>query len=358
MLVEFFRRRVAKMLPRPKVLRTFLETKDKQVRSVIVFGRHPNPTTDYYIAGRFAERPEIDYLLVDIRGYDFEALNPEEALVIVCRYASMRAVKWIQKNRSKLAKVVLFLDDDIPAVILGSDASLSYRAFLYYRALYPLPKLNRLLDTIWVSTPRLGQNMGCRNLEVVSPAPHHNLWTVDGSIDASRAEVLVAYHATGVHYSEHQFLQPIVAKAMERRPNIRFEVFADSRTAAIWEGMADVTIRRPIPWSDYVAEAKQRCIDVMLVPLCNSEVNDCRAPTKRIDVARFGAAGVFSLSSAYGLSERDDEILLPNDTSQWVSTILRLVDDASLRKRVAEATRARVHEMSKRADDYKTLLHY
>ncbi|MDQ1194379.1 hypothetical protein [Agrobacterium sp. SORGH_AS 787] len=355
MLVDFFRKHVAKMLPRPKVLRSSGSVDKRDIRTVIVFGRHPNPTTDYYLVGRFGGHPDIELKLIDIRDRIAEDLNPDDALVVMCRYASKRAVSWICKNRARLAKVVLFLDDDIPAVIVGRDASISYRAFLYYRALYPLAQLNRYLDSIWVSTPRLGANLGHTKTLIVPPAPPPKLYARNWHPRSDTSEVSIAYHATGVHQSEHKFLQPIIADAMKKRPNIRFEVFADGRTAKIWKNMPGVTVRRPVPWSEYLAEAEQRQIDVMLVPLCDSEVNDCRAPTKRIDVARFGAAGIFSLSAAYGLAEQKDEILLPNVPSQWVTGILSLTDDSVLRQRVASATRARVHEMSKLTDDYMRL---
>lgn len=355
MLVDIFKKQAAKMLPRPQVFRSPGPVNKPDVRRVIVFGRHPNPTTDYYLAARFGGRANLEYRLIDIRERIDEELNPDDALVIVCRYASKSVVSWIRKNRTRIAKVVLFLDDDIPAVILGSDASVSYRVFLYYRALYPLAQLNRHLDAIWVSTPRLAANLGHTETQIVPPAPPPRLWASNLRRGSSNSEVSIAYHATGVHYSEHKFLQPIVAEAMRKRPNIRFEVFADNRTATIWRDMAGVTVRRPVSWTEYLAEATQRHIDVMLVPLCDSEANDCRAPTKRIDVARFGAAGIFSLSSAYGLSQQNDEILIPNAHSHWISTILRLTDDFVFRQRVASATRARVHEMSKRADDFMRL---
>lgn len=355
MLADFFLKQAAKMLPRPQVIRSSGSMNRRDIRTVIVFGRHPNPTTDYYLTARFGGRPDIEYRLIDIRERIPDDLDPDDALVVVCRYASRRVISWIRKNRARLAKVVLFLDDDIPAVILGSDASISYRAFLYYRALYPLAELNRYLDAIWVSTPRLGASLGHTETSIVPPAPPPRLWATNWRRSSSNSEVSIAYHATGVHYSEHKFLQPIIADVMKRRSNIRFEVFADTRTARIWKNMAGVTVRKPVPWSDYLAEANQRHIDVMLVPLCESEVNDCRAATKRIDVARFGAAGIFSLSAAYGLNEQEDEILLPNVHSHWVNIILRLTDDFMFRQRVASATRSRVHDMSKLADDYKRL---
>lgn len=278
-------------LPRPEIRANARKYPQCPVKNVIVFGRHPNPTTDYYFSARFADRAGLGYQLADIRTKSFDNLEAEEALVILCRYASATVVRWIVKNKSKLAGVVLFLDDDIPSVIMGRDATFSYRVFLYYRALYPMRKLNRHLDAVWVSTQRLGESLGGVKFKVVPPAPASYLWNIHRAAQPTSNEVLIAYHATSVHYSEHIFLRPIVTEILQKRSNVRFEVFADRRAAKIWDAMERVTVRSPTSWADYLAESVTRPIDIMLVPLCHSHVNACRSPTKRIDVARFGAAG-------------------------------------------------------------------
>jgi len=333
-------------LPRPKVRQNARKNPQRPVKNVIVFGRHPNPTTDYYFTARFADRVDIGYQLADIRAKSFDDLKAEGALVILCRYASATVVRWIIKNKSKLAGVVLFLDDDIPAIIMGRDATFSYRVFLYYRALFPLKKLNQHLDAVWVSTQRLGESLGGVKFEVVPPAPASNLWDVNRTKQPTSNEILIAYHATSIHYREHIFLQPIVAEILQKRPNTRFEVFADRRAAKIWNTVERVTVRSPTSWADYLAESVTRSIDIMLVPLCYSNVNACRSPTKRIDVARFGAAGIFSLSEAYGTCQEGDEILLPNDSTLWIDAILNLTDDIKLRENAAQATLFNVQKMA------------
>ncbi|NSZ65963.1 hypothetical protein G6L16_014560 [Agrobacterium tumefaciens] len=315
-------------------------------KSVIVFGRHPNPTTDYYFSGRFAYLQDLNFQLADIRSKDLRHLEPESALVIFCRYASASAIRWVEENEKELSGVVLFLDDDIPAVVTGHDASLQYRIFLCYRALLLLPRLRRFLDAVWVSTQRLGESLGGVEFEVMPPAPHPKFWCVDRREPSSRDNVLIAYHATGVHYSEHRFLQPVIAETLKNRPNVHFEVFADRRASKVWVGMDRVTVRRPIGWADYLAESNERQIDIMLVPLCDSEVNACRAQTKRIDVVRHGAAAIFSRSHAYGTSSASGEIILKNDQSLWIENIDVLVGDRLKRASTAEATRNIVQSMA------------
>lgn len=352
MVPSSWRNYLTKLLPQPSLRKGAGNASRKPVRRIYLFGRHPNPTADYYFEGRFADRPQLPYILVDIRDCDLSTLNPDGALIIICRYASNSVLKWIEINQGNIAGVVMFLDDNIPAIITGDDAALSYRLFLYYRALYPLRRLNALLDAIWVSTPTLGNTMLQVAPIVVPPAPPARLWEVTEPRE-DEGNICMAYHATGVHYSEHLFLHPVIKAILEQRPQTRFEVFAGKYAARVWRNMERVTVRSPVSWSEYLEESSKRSIDIMLVPLTPSLVNDCRAPTKRIDVARFGAAGVFSISRAYGGRENAPEILLPYEASVWTESIIELIDDPELRAKAAAATRAKVAAMQSAADEHE-----
>ncbi len=294
------------------------------------------------------------FQVVDIRGDETPVLDPDGVFVIVCRYASPSVLRWIECNAHRLSGVGLFVDDNIPAVVMGQDANFSYRLRLYYRALWPLHRLNRHLDIVWASTPHLASQLAEAKALVLPPAPPSALWLNAGRDAGQRHgtvdEVLIAYHATGVHLEEHRFLKPIVEEVLLKRPYARFEVFADRRAKAIWRGLDRVRIREPLPWTDYLADANDRRIDIMLVPLSPSHVNDSRAPTKRIDIARYQAAAVFSVGAAYGSPDGGGELRLPYSADAWRGAILQLVDDLEMRRSVAVATRQAVLQMTSAAD--------
>lgn len=321
---------------------------------VVVFGRIPNPTFDYYLAARLQAPGMPPFQVVDIRGDETPALDPDGVFVIVCRYASPSVLRWIERNAHRLSGVGLFLDDDIPAVVTGRDADILYRLRLCYRALWPLRRLNHHLDIIWASTPHLASRLGEARASVLPPAPPSAFCfsTADDPNvrDVANNEVLIAYHATGIHLEEHRFLRPIIEEVLRERPHTRFEVFADRRAKAIWQGLDRVRIREPLPWMDYLADAGGRRIDIMLVPLSPSHVNESRAPTKRIDIARYHAAAVFSEGAVYGSSGEDGELRLPYSASTWRKTIFQLIDDLEMRRAVAAATREAVLQMTLAAD--------
>lgn len=351
---ERLARWIERRLPQPRLRQGASGSPRRQVKRIIVFGRIPNPTFDYYLAARL-EAPDMPpYVVADIRGREAPDLEADGAFVILCRYASPSVLRWIERNAERLSGVGLFLDDDIPAVVTGRDADFFYRLFLWYRALWPLRRLNRHLDLVWASTPHLASRLADSNAMVLPPAPPRALWQAEGhdgdQLGQSNRDVLIAYHATGVHLEEHRFLRPIIEEVLLERPQARFEVFADRRAAAIWQGIERVQIREPMPWTEYLADANGRRIHIMLVPLAPSHVNDSRAPTKRIDVARYRAAGVFSDGRAYGASTETSELRMPYDVNAWRRAIKQLVDDLGLRERVTVATRQAVLQMTAAAD--------
>lgn len=324
------------------------------MKRIIVFGRIPNPTFDYYLAARLQAPDMPPYQVADIRGRETLTLDADGSFVIICRYASPSVLRWIETNAERLSGVGLFLDDDIPAVVTGKDAGPFYRLFLWYRALWPLRRLKRHLDIVWASTPHLASRLAEAKAMVLPPAPPKALWSNAHDnvavCERTKGEVLIAYHATGVHLEEHRFLRPIIAEVLRERPQARFEVFADRRARTIWQGIDRVQIREPMPWIEYLADASARRIDIMLVPLAPSHVNDSRAPTKCIDVARYWAAGAFSKSVAYSSFHDTEELRIPYAIDAWRHAILQLVDDREMRRRVAIVMRQAVLQMTAAAD--------
>ncbi|UAX95090.1 hypothetical protein LAC81_34100 [Ensifer adhaerens] len=353
-LRERMARWIERRLPQPRLREEATGRPRQPVKRIIVFGRIPNPTFDYYLAARL-EAPDMPpYQVADIRGRETPPVDADGAFVIICRYASPSILRWIESNAERLSGVGLFLDDDIPAVVTGRDADFFYRLFLWYRALWPLSRLNRHLDIVWASTPHLASRLKEAKATVLPPAPPKSLWLSANddveTLDPANREVLIAYHATAVHLEEHRFLRPIIAEVLRERPQVRFEVFADRRARGIWQGLERVQIREPMPWTEYLADASHRRIDIMLVPLAPTHVNDSRAPTKRIDVARFRAAGVFSDGLAYGSSNDRGELRMRYAVDDWCRTVVQLVDDLKLRRRVAVATHRAVLQMTSSAD--------
>lgn len=343
---------LTRALPEPRLRDGATGRARKPVRRIVLFGRHPNPTADYYFAARLDAPGMPPHRIVDIRAEDLDQLDPEGTFVILCRYTSSAVLRWIEKENARLAGVGFFTDDDIASIITGREADVGYRLFLFFRALMPLKRLNRHLDIVWASTPVLAERLKIAKARVLPPAPPQSLWNVDhrdNQDESADDKLLIAYHATSIHVDEHRFLQPIIESILKAHLHIRFEVFAGRAAAPVWKGMERVDVRKPTSWSAYLTEAMTRRIDIMLVPLAPSAVNACRSATKRIDIARAGAAGVFSISSAYGEADESGEIRLPYDAETWRETLVALIDDPAKRQAAHLATRRIVEAMTLQA---------
>ncbi|MBY0612396.1 MAG: hypothetical protein K2P80_09435 [Beijerinckiaceae bacterium] len=339
--------RLAGLLPRPR-LRPAAGLR-KPVERIIVFARLPNPTFDYYFSARMNAAGQPQSVLVDIRDPEIERAEPDGTFALICRYTSAKVLDWIERHRDRLAGVGYFTDDDVSAFVSSNDADLGYRFFLFGLGIWPLRRLNRQIDILYVSTPALADVFAEARPVLLPPAPPPDLWRSAGKPHDASAPVRIVFHAKAVHETEHRFLAPIVAEILSARPGVQIEISAERRSIPHWRGTPGVALVPEVPWLDYVGATREAGADIVLVPLMPSRVNGTRADTKRIDVARFGAAGVFSASRTYGEADSSGECIIPNEARAWIETVVKLIDEPDLRARAAAATRMRVEAMSERA---------
>ncbi|MFB9953206.1 hypothetical protein ACFFP0_30585 [Rhizobium puerariae] len=322
---------------------------EARIQRVIIVGKFPNPTYEYYFAARLAARGMPRYETIDFRDFNEASIEPAGVFLIFVRYSTKPIIKWVNANRSKLAGVGVFWDDDISAVILGQDATARYRYRLYRDAVAPFKCLKTALDKVWVSTPQLAQQLShlrprvlppAPSDEIIRPRPNHN------KVTNVAGHILIAYHATDVHVQEHAFLFDVIKVVLDARPNVSFEVYAGKTTRSLWCSLnsSRVFIKEHVSWPAYLEANSGRFIDIMLVPLAPHRANASRSSTKRIDVARVHAAGLFSDCAAYE-EKGKDEILVPFVRSTWINSLLALIDQPKLRVSAASATRKRVEEM-------------
>jgi hypothetical protein len=336
---------IAGLLPHPRS-GSLASRNSRVIQRIIVIGRFPNPTFDYYLRARLESSAMPPFILVDLRHLDLSGIDPVNSYVIICRYASRSVLAWINRHAATLAGVGLFVDDDVRAVVTGADAKVGYRLFLLHYALAPLISLNRYLDTVWASTPALAAALGGRAV-VLPPVPHGSTWNV--ARRTSSDTVRVVFHATAVHVREHRFLVPIIKAVVAARPTVAVEIIADRSARRLWSGIDRVEIVPPMNWASYLNRTLQKGADIALVPLLPSRANRARAETKRIDVVRLGAAGIFSRSEAYGEGDVPGELIIRNRRHLWIDAVLQLIDDPAWRATVAAASRSRVEGMSEQA---------
>ncbi|WJH39065.1 hypothetical protein N7E02_19445 [Aliirhizobium terrae] len=275
--------------------------------------------------------------------------------VVICRYVTSQQLRWIEQSRPLLAGVVLFVDDDLASIVSGCDGTLRYKLRLIRVGIRPLLRLNKMLDAVWVSTSELSRRFerpGHVPL-VVAPFPEMFQPSLTHNKENSQKPLKLVYHATGIHHREHDFLRPIVMRAMEQHTSLHFEVIADGKLAEEWQKLDlpkdRFKLRSGLSWPDYVSFTATEPADIALVPLLDSRTNNCRSDTKRIDVARMKAAAIFSKSETFDRCATDGELHVENTPDAWLSAIDILVKDQNRRTTARNATLGSLEKMRQMA---------
>lgn len=328
---------------------------DIKPKSLIVFKKGQNPTFSYYLEERLrCYQPSMSVVVRCIDTDEVADLDPDGAFVIICRYLRSRQRRWISDNSRCLAGVGVLMDDDASEIILGAEAPAAYRMKLIGLHIWPLWRLGRSIDVIWASTPPLAELLASRGLAVrlMSPLPtKKDSFPRDGA-RKQQGELLIGFHSTGIHHSEHAFLVPVMAEILARHQNVAFEVYAENREAGLWQAAmprgVNIRIKRMLSWPTFAQHSRDFPVDIALVPLLDAQINRVRADTKRIDISRMAAAAIFSDIDVYRLNRQVDELLVANEPTAWIDAIESLIESPSRREAARNATMAAVKQMRER----------
>jgi hypothetical protein len=333
---------IERLIAKPRVARG--SRRLPAVKRIVVFARLPSPTYDFFLARRLEDPEAPPTELVDLSKPWLPQLHPDGTFVIFCRYADRRSLDWVETHSERLSGVGLFIDDDLAAWVTGCDVPLTHRLYVLRNGIWPLARLNRHLDRLWTSTAALAQVIGEAGAIVLPPAPRPVDFAGTGPVPPTN-QVRMVYQAE-YHAEEHRFLLPVVAEVLRYCPEVQVEVTDSRQFSRRWGALPRVTVMPFRPWPEFRAYTAANPADIALVPLLPNRINRCRSPTKRIDVARMGAAAVFSRPSVFEEGGSEHEIFVPNERQAWVGAIARLVKEPALRAKAAAATRCVVERLA------------
>jgi hypothetical protein len=324
---------------------------ESTVRSFMVVQTRENPTTDYYLAPRLP--PELTrYVRLAAAGQGIAA-RPGE-LVIFCRYVNAGWLDWLERNRGALAGAVLFLDDDVDLVLRSRSTPPAYRLRVWNRHHRYLRRIAASIDELWVSTEVLSARYGgeCLTLPPVPPP-------LPSKARDNASSPVIAYHATAVHRTELAWLGPVLAGVMRRAPQARLHVVGFSERNRVTRNLPRTWVRSQISWPDYRVLAPALEASIGLAPLLPSALNEARSCTKAFDIARLGAAGVYSDEAPYRSLVTDgiSGVLLPPNRRAWESAITELLYDEPRRSAIVGAMARKLTERRTALLRDRTLLH-
>ncbi|WP_075216446.1 hypothetical protein [Mongoliimonas terrestris] len=309
------------------------------VTRVLVTGSFPNPTFDYFLKARLAGLG-LPVILADRRApWPAAAGDGAGTAVIVCRYPHPALAAYVRQNRPRLAGCALLIDDDVHAIVADGTARARYRVRMLRQALLPWQALSGEFDRLFAANAVLRARIGA-DAEVLGPLPDPADATPRPR--APGGAVRMVFHATDIHAGEHAFLIPVVDRVLRALPALSMEVVAGDAVAKAWAGLPRTTVVPPLSWPAFRDHTYETGADIALVPLLPTAVNRARTATKKIDVARLGAAGLFARSDAYGDGTDTGEWMLGPSADAWHDAILALASDPARRTALAAATRRAV----------------
>lgn len=311
---------------------------------LIIVSAGVNPTLDYYVTPRLLptieHRPSRVVMLRDDPEPLLRSADAEAAHVLFCRYVTRPWLDAIATHHHRLAGVSVLLDDDIAAVARDPSAPLLYRQRLHRRFIGHWPRLSRLVDHALVSTPALATRIHHLPCRVVPPLAS----ACDEPLPAPlRNRVRIAFHATGIHAAEHAWIGRVVRRVLRRKADVDISVVVGWGARIHWRRVPAQFIR-PASWPVYREASRQLGADLLLAPLLDTPANHVRAPTKRIDAMRMGAALLTNATDVYrpDADERAAGMIAHLDAGAWTRRILELVSDRAALRHLAALNAAHV----------------
>jgi len=179
---------------------------------------------------------------------------------------------------------------------------------------------NRLDETLWPDSPR-------------RPAPDDR-------------PLGIGYFGTTTHTPDVEILGPALRTVVDRygeRIAIQFYGCPPPRSLqgdprVVWAAHAWMTYR------EYVALLREAPVDIGLAPLADTDFNRAKSEAKFLEYSAAGLPGVYSDVEPYGAAIRPGRTgWLARSERDWVDHLSRLIEDGSLRERMAEAAFRDVH---------------
>ena len=330
-------------LSRPRMVLPGADYPQRDGDGILVLQRGENASTDYYLRPRL-ESADLPAEIADLtdepgRSALLAPHGPQALTVVFCRYASPAWLEALEAARERLARVVFFMDDDLPEMMRAGEIPSAARGKVALHFAAHAVRLSALCSETWVSTPELARRYPEARARVLQPLPE-----AEPPASAPADAKLVVYHGTDVHARERRFVLEVARLLEALAPVARIEIAGDKALERTAAGAANVEVVPQLPWPDYRATQAGREAAISLAPLFPSRLNDARAPVKAFDAARLGAAGLYADAPAYRGHVRhgEDGLLLPMEPGAWAAAIAGLLSDPARRMGLSGAARERL----------------
>ena len=288
-----------------------------------------NPSSDYFV------KPALVGEILEVFNLQSGELPTSEvqANLVFVRYLSPRWRRWVELNRSKLGRLVFFMDDDLFDWKSHIGLPLRYRWKLFQLAGRHKVWLLSQGFELWVSSPWLADKYSSWNPQLLQPRSPYL---------TGLQQKTFFYHGSASHLQEIRWLLPVAEEVLYRDPSFSFELIGNPEVRGLFSHLPRVHVLQPMGWVAYKALISRPGRTVGLAPLLPGNFNQARAPTKFFDITQAGAVGIYADHPVYQslVKDRFNGLVLPMDTGLWVNAVLSLGCDKGMQKYLLENARA------------------
>ena len=308
----------------------------REPAQIVVLGQQVSPTRDIYLRRRLAESalPVVYWTLGEECPVSLDG-----AFLIVVRYVDSTSMAAIEGARSKLSGVAWLVDDDIAAAVGDGTLPLHYRIVMAHFWLRFARRLARVTSEIWAASDALADRLSRSGTVLrIDPLPEPFALPRERGV-SNGGERRIFYHGQKTHRTERRWLYRIVKAIHDRYPQTHFEIVGDGAVRKLYAGLERVTVLQALDWPDYVERSRTVRFDIGLAPLVATPFNRARSWVKYLDIARFGAVGIYADGPPYDLVVRNGEnglLCAADDPEAWIEALAALVVKDDLLKRLAE----------------------
>jgi glycosyltransferase involved in cell wall biosynthesis len=258
-------------------------------------------------------------------------------LIVVQRFFPQRRTRSVmQKLKTASAPVIFDLDDNL----LGLPEDHGYYPSLFkVQALQEMKAFAPYADAISVSTPVLAKEMAAfnHNVHVLPNLINDQLWT--SGTRSKNGKITILFGGTPTHAQDATVIEDVLLELCRRHPDRLSFVFMGCVTERLAMLPGARYIEFQPSYQDYARSLQAEPIDLAVVPLEDIAFNRCKSNIKWLEYSMCGIPGVYSAIAPYAEVEQGRTGLLARTATDWLEALDVMIQDAGLRRSLAEEAR-------------------
>jgi len=256
-------------------------------------------------------------------------------VVVVQRMFPWKLIRLLLGSGLSSKAVVYDIDDDLldipPEHVLAKNVA-AFRSMV-------LP-LVRWADAVTVTTPLLAERMKEYNRRVLQ-LPNfldEAVWPCEALPVRGSETLTVGYAGTFTHQTDIAFVMRLLSRLRAKYPGrLKFSFFGCAPKDAV-AAPDTVYIDGGLDYPAYAKTLRDARYDIAIAPLEETPFNRVKSNIKYLEYARCRIAGVYARLDPYTcVREGETGMFAMTDPDDWFAKICVLIDDASLRRRIADA---------------------